>query len=76
MATKIQFISLERDLKTMYRNLLQECNRDKLFKAIPRYLPTIQYCLKPCVKTNIVLKSETLTVRSVMADVDHYFVRK
>ena len=35
---------------------------DKPFKAVPKYPPTIKYCLKPF---QPVLKSETLTVRFV-----------
>ena len=36
---------------------------DKPFKATPKYLPTIKYCLKPF---QPVLKSETLTVRAAI----------
>ena len=35
---------------------------DKPFKAAPKYLPTIKYCLKPFQPA---LKSETLIVRFV-----------
>ena len=35
----------------------------KPFKATPKYLPTIKYCLKPF---HPLLKSETLTIRVVM----------
>ena len=42
----------------------------KPFKATPKYLPAIKYCLKPfqlVLKSfQLVLKSETLTVRAVI----------
>ena len=47
--------------------------RDKPFKATPKYLPTIKYCWKPFYS---VLKSETLTVRTVMGAYQSLFRKK
>ena len=47
--------------------------REKPFKATPKYLPTIKYCLKP---SRSLFKSEKLTVRAVMGHKYSLFHKK